>query len=58
VEQSLITHRFPLPAAQAAYDLLDQEPGAAVQVVFDYRETGGIRPKMERPTEGVGMAVL
>jgi 2-desacetyl-2-hydroxyethyl bacteriochlorophyllide A dehydrogenase len=32
----LITHRFPLAEAARAYALLDQEPGQAVQVVFDY----------------------
>lgn len=33
---SLITHRFPLPDAPQAYQLLDQNPGAALQVVLTY----------------------
>jgi 2-desacetyl-2-hydroxyethyl bacteriochlorophyllide A dehydrogenase len=32
-----ITHRFPLEQAAEAYRLLDQRPGEAIQVVFDYR---------------------
>jgi 2-desacetyl-2-hydroxyethyl bacteriochlorophyllide A dehydrogenase len=31
-----ITHRFPLARAAEAYALLDQQPGEAVQVVFEY----------------------
>lgn len=36
VEGGLITHRLPLTDAQSAYDRLDQEPGSAVQVIFEY----------------------
>ncbi|HEX2222207.1 MAG TPA: zinc-binding alcohol dehydrogenase [Candidatus Limnocylindria bacterium] len=32
----LISHRFPLHAAPDAYELLDRDPGEAVQVVFTY----------------------
>lgn len=32
--QRWITHRFPLPQAAEAYRLLDQNPGACIQVVF------------------------
>jgi 2-desacetyl-2-hydroxyethyl bacteriochlorophyllide A dehydrogenase len=32
----LITHRFPFAEAPAAYSLLDERPGEAVQVVFTY----------------------
>ncbi len=32
----LITHRFPIAQAARAYELLDQNPGEAVQVVFEY----------------------
>jgi 2-desacetyl-2-hydroxyethyl bacteriochlorophyllide A dehydrogenase len=32
----LITHRFPLDQAAAAYDLLDRRPGECLQVVLDY----------------------
>lgn len=34
--QRLITHRFPATAAAEAFDLLDREPGEAVQVVLTY----------------------
>jgi 2-desacetyl-2-hydroxyethyl bacteriochlorophyllide A dehydrogenase len=33
-----ITHRFPIEEAAQAYQLLDQEPEQAVQVVLDYPE--------------------
>jgi threonine dehydrogenase-like Zn-dependent dehydrogenase len=32
----LITHRFPLDQAAAAYELLDRGPGDCLQVVLDY----------------------
>jgi threonine dehydrogenase-like Zn-dependent dehydrogenase len=32
----LITHIFPIAAAARAYALLDQQPGQAVQVIFNY----------------------
>ncbi|MBX3055444.1 MAG: zinc-binding alcohol dehydrogenase [Anaerolineae bacterium] len=32
----LITHRFPITEANKAYQLLDQEGGTAVQVIFTY----------------------
>lgn len=32
-----ITHRFPLEQAAQAYQLLDESPGEAIQVVFEYR---------------------
>jgi len=32
----LITHRFPLAQAAAAYELLDGSPGECLQVVLDY----------------------
>jgi 2-desacetyl-2-hydroxyethyl bacteriochlorophyllide A dehydrogenase len=32
----LITHRFPLDQAAAAYELLDKSPGDSLQVVLDY----------------------
>jgi 2-desacetyl-2-hydroxyethyl bacteriochlorophyllide A dehydrogenase len=32
----LITHRFPIGDAAQAYDLLDQQPDRAIQVVFTY----------------------
>jgi threonine dehydrogenase-like Zn-dependent dehydrogenase len=32
----LITQRFPFQEAQAAYQLLDQNPGEAIQVIFSY----------------------
>jgi threonine dehydrogenase-like Zn-dependent dehydrogenase len=32
----LITHRFPLSEAAQAYDLLDKNPGSAVQVIFTF----------------------
>lgn len=31
-----ITHRFPLEQAAEAYQLLDERPGEAIQVVFEY----------------------
>src|SRR5690606_6747205 len=34
--QQLITHRFPLAQAQQAYELIDQRPETAVQVVFSF----------------------
>jgi len=33
---SLITHRFPLAQAAQAYDLLDQNPAEALQVILTY----------------------
>ena len=33
---ALITHRFPLDEAAAAYELLDGSPGECLQVVLDY----------------------
>ena len=33
---SLISHRFPLAQAKQAYELLDERPGEALQVVFTY----------------------
>jgi threonine dehydrogenase-like Zn-dependent dehydrogenase len=32
----LITHSFPVAEAARAYALLDQQPGQAVQVIFNY----------------------
>jgi 2-desacetyl-2-hydroxyethyl bacteriochlorophyllide A dehydrogenase len=32
----LITHRLPIEAAARAYDLLDQQPDRAIQVIFTY----------------------
>ncbi len=34
--QQLITHRFPLAQARQAYELIDQRPETAVQVIFSY----------------------
>jgi 2-desacetyl-2-hydroxyethyl bacteriochlorophyllide A dehydrogenase len=34
----LITHRFPIADASAAYELLDERPQEAIQVVFTYPE--------------------
>jgi 2-desacetyl-2-hydroxyethyl bacteriochlorophyllide A dehydrogenase len=34
--EKLITHRFPLAQAGLAYDLLDQTPESAVQIIFTY----------------------
>jgi 2-desacetyl-2-hydroxyethyl bacteriochlorophyllide A dehydrogenase len=34
--KELITHRFPLDQAAAAYELLDLRPGECLQVVLDY----------------------
>jgi 2-desacetyl-2-hydroxyethyl bacteriochlorophyllide A dehydrogenase len=34
----LITHRFPIEEASQAYDLLDQHPEAAIQVLLTYGE--------------------
>ena len=34
--EGLITHRFPAAAAAEAFDLLDREPGEALQVVLTY----------------------
>ncbi len=36
----LITHRFPLTEAAAAYALLDREPETAVQLLFTYQGIG------------------
>lgn len=36
---SLITHTFPFAQAAQAYQLLDQRPGEALQVVLDLQET-------------------
>lgn len=35
---NLISHRLPLEDARGAYELLDQHPERALQVVFSYRE--------------------
>ncbi|MBK8904267.1 MAG: zinc-binding alcohol dehydrogenase [Anaerolineaceae bacterium] len=35
--QQLITHHFPLAQARQAYELIDQRPETAVQVVFTYQ---------------------
>jgi 2-desacetyl-2-hydroxyethyl bacteriochlorophyllide A dehydrogenase len=35
----LISHRFPLTQAAAAYRLVDEQPGETVQVVLTYEET-------------------
>ncbi|MDD1720547.1 MAG: zinc-binding alcohol dehydrogenase [Euryarchaeota archaeon] len=32
-----ITHRFPIHEAAHAYELLDQQPGEAIQVLFNYQ---------------------
>ena len=34
--QELITHRFPLAQAQEAYELIDQRPETAVQIIFTF----------------------
>jgi threonine dehydrogenase-like Zn-dependent dehydrogenase len=34
---SLITHTLPAEDAPAAFEMLDQSPEAALQVVLDYR---------------------
>ena len=34
----LITHHFPIDQAHEAYRLLDQEPAAAIQILFTYAE--------------------
>ena len=34
--QQFITHRFPLEQAQQAYELIDQRPETAVQIIFTY----------------------
>jgi threonine dehydrogenase-like Zn-dependent dehydrogenase len=31
-----ISHRFPITQAARAYELLDRNPGEAIQVIFDY----------------------
>jgi threonine dehydrogenase-like Zn-dependent dehydrogenase len=36
VPARFITHRFPLAQAAQAYQLLDREPGEAIQVVLTY----------------------
>lgn len=38
----LVTHRFPLGEAAAAYDLLDRRPADAVQVILDHHDHGAI----------------
>jgi len=35
--RELVTHRFPLANAARAYELLDQHPEQAVQVLFEYK---------------------
>jgi threonine dehydrogenase-like Zn-dependent dehydrogenase len=37
-----ITHRFPLAQAEQAYQLLDQNPGEAIQVILTLRTTPGL----------------
>jgi 2-desacetyl-2-hydroxyethyl bacteriochlorophyllide A dehydrogenase len=37
---SLITHRFSILQAAAAYDLLDRMPEEAIQIVFTYEDVG------------------
>jgi threonine dehydrogenase-like Zn-dependent dehydrogenase len=32
----LITHRFPITEAAAAYELIDRHPESAIQVMFTY----------------------
>ena len=34
--ERLITHRLPLDRAAEAYRMLDEQPGEAVQIVFEY----------------------
>jgi threonine dehydrogenase-like Zn-dependent dehydrogenase len=34
--EKLITHRFPIAQAAQAYQLLDQSPGQAIQVLLNY----------------------
>jgi len=36
--EKLITHRFPLAQAAQAYQLLEQSPGSAVQIIFTYED--------------------
>jgi threonine dehydrogenase-like Zn-dependent dehydrogenase len=36
--ESLVTHRFHVDHAHDAYRLLDQNPGAAIQVIFTYED--------------------
>jgi 2-desacetyl-2-hydroxyethyl bacteriochlorophyllide A dehydrogenase len=35
---SLVTHRFPVHQAAAAYDLLDRMPEQAIQIIFTYED--------------------
>jgi 2-desacetyl-2-hydroxyethyl bacteriochlorophyllide A dehydrogenase len=44
--ERLITHRFDIEAAAAAYDLLENDPGQALQVVLTY--PGGAAPPGRR----------
>jgi 2-desacetyl-2-hydroxyethyl bacteriochlorophyllide A dehydrogenase len=37
---SLITHRFSIRQAAAAYDLLDRMPEEAIQIIFTYEDVG------------------
>lgn len=37
-----ISHRFPLEKCAEAYDLIDQHPDAALQVIFDYGLLGSL----------------
>jgi 2-desacetyl-2-hydroxyethyl bacteriochlorophyllide A dehydrogenase len=37
---SLITHRFSILQAAAAYDLLDRMPEEAIQIIFSYEDVG------------------
>jgi hypothetical protein len=34
----LITHQFPISRAKEAYELLDNNPDEALQVIFTYEE--------------------
>jgi 2-desacetyl-2-hydroxyethyl bacteriochlorophyllide A dehydrogenase len=38
--RALVTHRFPFVEAQAAYDLLDRQPGEALQVLLTHAPPG------------------
>jgi threonine dehydrogenase-like Zn-dependent dehydrogenase len=35
---ALVSHVFPAPEAARAYELLDQRPAEAVQVMLDFQE--------------------
>jgi hypothetical protein len=37
---SLVTHRFSIRQAAAAYDLLDRMPEEAIQIIFTYEDVG------------------